>query len=112
MESFPGMELNAVGASNFLKGMVEWTLPPVRFRRVGVPMIFCTWARLALFSSAAVADPDHGPTRTMVYNLGGQVDLRLVLFWRLESMLSIGYAIAARQDQHSTREFMLSLKIL
>lgn len=111
-ESFPGMALNAVGASNFLKGMVEWTLPPVRFRRVGVPMIFCTWARFAVFSSALVADPDHAPTRTVVYNLGGQVDLRLVLFWRLESMLSIGYALAAVPDQRSSREFMISLKIL
>ncbi|MBK7257750.1 MAG: hypothetical protein IPI01_08115 [Ignavibacteriae bacterium] len=48
----------------------------------------------------------------MVYNLGGQVDLRLVLFWRLESMLSVGYAVAAIQDQRSTRELMVSLKIL
>ena len=112
MESFPGMELNAIGASNFLKGMVEWTLPPVRFRRVGVPMIFCTWARVALFSSTVVADPDHAPTRAVVYNLGGQVDLRLVMFWRLESMLSVGYAVASAPNQRATREFMISLKIL
>jgi hypothetical protein len=112
MESFPGMGLNAVGASNFLKGMVEWTLPPLRFRRVGVPMIFCTWARLALFSSALAVDPGHGPTREMVYNVGGQVDLRLILFWRLESMLSVGYAMAAVEGHRPTRELMISLKIL
>jgi hypothetical protein len=112
MESFPGVELNSVGASTFLKGMMEWTLPPLRFRRVGVPTIFCTWARLALFSSVVVADPDHAPSRVTVFNLGGQVDFRLVLFWRLESMLSVGYALAAEQDQRISREFMLSLKIL
>ena len=59
-------------------------------------MIFCTWARLALFSSALVADLDESRLRRTVYNLGGQVDLRLVLFWRLESMLSVGYAVCRR----------------
>jgi len=112
LESFPGVEVNAIGATNFARGMLEWTLPPLRFRRVGIPSIFCTWARLALFSSVVAVDPDHPPTRTLVYDIGGQVDLRLVVFWRLESMLSIGYAVAAERDQKMTREFMLSLKIL
>ena len=112
MESFPGMELNAVGGSNFAKGMLEWTLPPLRFRRLGFPMIFCTWARLALFSSILTTDLDASALRRTVYNLGGQVDFRLVLFWRLESMLSVGYAVAVERDQRLSREFMVSLKIL
>jgi hypothetical protein len=75
-------------------------------------MIFCTWARLALFSSALVADLDESRLRRTVYNLGGQLDFRLVLFWRLESMLSVGYAVAVERDQRLSREFMISLKVL
>jgi hypothetical protein len=112
VQSFPGVELNEVGGSNFGKAMLEWTLPPVRFRRLGFPMIFCTWARLALFSSALSANLDNGLFRRTVYNLGGQIDFRLVLFWRLESIFSVGYAVAAERDQRLTREYMVSLKIL
>jgi hypothetical protein len=112
LESFPGVALNEVGGSNFAKAMLEWTLPPLRFRRFGFPMIFCTWARLALFSSALTTDLDSDQLRRTVYNLGGQIDFRLVLFWRLESIVSVGYAVAAERDQRLTREFMISLKIL
>ena len=32
---FPALELNEVGGRNFVKSMLEWNLPPLRFRRVG-----------------------------------------------------------------------------
>ncbi|NIR52730.1 hypothetical protein GWO43_29345, partial [candidate division KSB1 bacterium] len=54
--SFPGLERNAlnetIGGRNFGKLMVEWNLPPLRFRRFGFPALYVRWARMALFSSA------------------------------------------------------------
>ena len=46
--SFPGLELNELGGKNFAKGTVEWTLPPMTFRRFGFMDLYCTWARLAV----------------------------------------------------------------
>ena len=30
--SFPGVDLNQIPAKNFVKGMLEWNLPPLRSR--------------------------------------------------------------------------------
>jgi hypothetical protein len=92
--------------------MLEWDLPPLRFRRLGFPAFYCTWARLALFSSALVTDAgDPGLRRTAV-NVGAQVDCKMVFFSNLSSTLSIGYARAAREGLPGTGEFMISLRIL
>ena len=42
--SFPGLELNEVGGRSFAKAMLEWTLPPVRFRSVGNSGFYLNWA--------------------------------------------------------------------
>ena len=110
--SFPGMGINDIGGVLFGKGMVEWDLPPIRFRRFGVPSIYCNWARIGLFTSAIVMNFDRSIESQTVGNAGGQVDFRLVMFSALESTLSLGYAVAARENQRLTKEFMVSLKIL
>jgi hypothetical protein len=110
--SFPGVELDAIGGSDFGKALLEWTIPPVRFRQFGIPTLYCTWAQLALFSSGIVTDIGYRETRTFVWNVGAQVDFKLVLFWHLNSTFSFGYALAAEQYQRPTREFMFSLKLL
>lgn len=112
VSSFPGVELDAIGGGEFVKGMLEWDLPPLRFRRLGFPAFYCTWARLALFSSALVTDAgDPGLRRTAV-NFGAQVDFKLVFFSNLSSTLSLGYARSAREGLPGTGEFMISLRIL
>jgi len=35
--SFPGVALNEISGKNYAKSVLEWNLPPVRFRRVGRP---------------------------------------------------------------------------
>jgi len=110
--SFPGIELNRLGGTEFARGTVEWTLPPIRFRQFGVPTFYCTWARVALFSSAIVTDIGHPVDRTSAANAGAQIDFQLVLFSHLDSMLSFGYALAAERNQRLTREYMISLKLL
>jgi len=110
--SFPGVELNDIGGKNFVRGMVEWNLPPVRFRKFGVPAFYSNWMRTSLFSSAIVTDVDAKTLRQSLLNVGVQVDFRLVLFSMLQSTFSLGYAVAFEEHSRPGSEFMISLKIL
>ena len=110
--SFPGVEIDNIGGVLFAKGMLEWDLPPIRFRRFGIPSFYCNWARVGLFTSAIGTNFDRSSERQVVGNAGAQIDFRLVIFSSLESTLSLGYAVAARQNQRLSNEVMISLKIL
>jgi len=111
-DSFPGIELNAAGGTNYGKALLEWTLPPLRFRRLGLPTFYCNWARLALFSSGLVTNLDSKASRRKLANFGGQLDFRLVMLSHLNTTLSFGYGVAAEKGQRPAKEFMVSLKIL
>lgn len=110
--SFPGAELNSIGGTRFVKLTGEWSAPPVRFREFGLPAFYCTWARMALFSSVIRINPDLPHDFTDAVSVGGQVDFKLVIFSHLDSMLSFGYATAATKDGRMTHELMISLKLL
>lgn len=110
--SFPGTELNAIGGQNYAKGMIEWTLPPVRFRQLGIPGLYANWARLSLFSTGIITNVDSEEYRRSVVDVGVQLNLKLVMFSLLESTFSVGYAIAAHDGWETNDEFMISLKIL
>ena len=122
--SFPGVDINEFGGKNFAKLMLELNLPPIRFRRAGFTSFYFRWARIALFSSAIRTNldgdkasdpaPQFGSRRTF-FNLGGQLDFRIVIFSRLSSTLSFGFAAAVEENQSikdANTEFMVSLKIL
>lgn len=119
--SFPGAELNEFGGKNYGKIMLEWNLPPLRFRNFGYTSMYLRWARFALFSSAirtnldgkkvAGSQPQYGTQRTLG-NIGAQLDFRIVLFSYFNSTLSLGYAAAFEDNQKTSKEFMISLKIL
>ena len=110
--SFPGIELNAIGGTNYGKMLVEWTLPPIRFRRLGFPSLYLRWARISLFSSGIVTNIDSGKHGRTLQNLGGQIDFRLVMLSLLRSTFSVGFAVAVEKNQSLSTEFMFSLKIL
>jgi hypothetical protein len=119
--SFPGAEINEFGGKNYLKLLMEWNLPPVRFRKLGFPALFCNWMRTAVFASAIRANIDGEPAeeplprygfRRTLFNLGAQIDFRLVVFSNLSSTFSIGYARALEKDIKANDEFMVSLKIM
>jgi hypothetical protein len=110
--SFAGTGLNAIGAANFGKGMVEFNLPPARFKRLGTPTIYCNWARLSMFSSGLLTNLASGSQRGIYGNLGAQVDFRIVLFTYLNSTFSSGFAVAADKDGRRSTEYMISLKLL
>jgi hypothetical protein len=110
--SFPGAELNEISGKNYGRLMMEWALPPIRFRRAGWMSFYTTWSRLALFTSAIVTNFDKTPLRRELANFGAQIDFELVLFTRLASTFSLGAAAAVEKDRRPAKEFMISLKIL
>ena len=110
--AFPGVGLNAIGGTNYVRSMLEWDPPPIRFRRVGSPGFYLTWARPALFASAIVTNADDSALRRTLANVGGQVDFRLGVISQLELTLSAGYAAAFESGYPTRHEGMLSLKIL
>jgi hypothetical protein len=111
-QSFPGTELNAVEAASFGRLMLEWTLPPVRFRRLGTPGFYANWLQAMLFTSGLAANPDDDALRRELLNVGAQLDLKLVLFSNLPSTLSVGYARAYEDGDFVSGEWMASLNIL
>lgn len=116
--SFPGVELDEIPGSNFARSMLEWNLPPIRFRSAGTADFYLTWARPALFASAMVTNMDSEPdltadsARHVVGNVGAQVDFRLYAFSRLELTLSVGQAVAFEEGRAARHETMISLKVL
>lgn len=110
--SFPGLDLNAAGGTNYGRAMVEWILPPVRFGSVGVTSAYLRWARLSLFSGGLVTNVDSKTHRRSLVDAGAQLDFRLVTFSLMESTFSLGYAVAFEEHQRPSKEFMVSLKLL
>lgn len=110
--SFPGLGINAVGGTTYGRVTGEWILPPLRFRRVGIPTFFCSWARLALFASALTTNFDDREWRERFASLGAQTDLHFILLSRLNMTFSFGYARAFEPSNRPQEEFMFSVKIL
>lgn len=110
--SMPGFELNALSGKVFVKSMLEWNLPPLRFEALGSPGFHASWARPALFATALITDPHDGDFRQDAYDVGFQVDVKLQIMHHLPMMLSFGYAAGFSGGGRGEDEFMLSLKVL
>jgi len=109
--TFPGVEINEIGGTDFGKVLLEWSLPAVRFRRLGWTGLYANWARVSLFGSGLVTNMSRSEERRELGNVGAQLDVSTVMFSNLESMISIGYAQAFEHGE-SSDEFMISLKLL
>ncbi|MEK6650550.1 MAG: hypothetical protein AABY75_06220 [Bacteroidota bacterium] len=110
--AFPGTTLNAVGGATYGRAMLEWLLPPLRFRNAGAWFLYASWAHPTIFASFLTTDPDRAAVQRTLANLGAQVDVKLALMSSLDATFSIGYALAFERGSRPTREFMVSLKIL
>ncbi len=111
--AMPGFELNRLAGRNFHRAMLEWNLPPIRFKRVGTPGFYLSWARPSLFVSSLTTNPDDSAVRDDVSNAGIQVDFRFTILSRLKMTLSLGYAKGfGNSSVMDDDEFMASLKIL
>ena len=107
--SFPGAQLDEIGAQSFAKGQAEWDLTPIHFRDFGSTKLYFNWARLALFTTGLWANP--GANQSGYADVGGQVDVRMVAFSQIKSTLSTGFAAAHDRAGHTGTEFMFSLRI-
>ena len=110
-DSFPGVEIDALSGKTFYKSVLEWNLPPKRFREAGSPSLFLKHARPALFVSGLVTDPGKGYERTFT-NIGFQVDFEFTMIHRLPMVFSVGYATGYESGDKVDDEWMFSLKIL
>lgn len=110
--AFPGVELNEIGGKNYARTMLDLSLPPLRFRRLGAGSFYVTWAKLALFATGAVTNLDREDLRRYYGNLGAQIDFRITFLSYLRTTVSAGYALAYERDHKNTNEFMFSVKIL
>jgi hypothetical protein len=109
--SFPGFDIDQLEAQNFVKTVLEWNLPPIRFDNVGTPSFFLTSARPALFAGVLLADVGDSEYSENYYNLGFQLDLAFKIAHRLPMMLSFGYAHGFADGDTDGSEVMVSLKI-
>lgn len=110
--SFPGVRLNELEGKNYVKAMMEWNLPPIRFRAAGTPGFYASWLRPSLFTSALVTNAGDPDFRRTFRNVGSQLDFRFSMLSTLNMTLSLGYAYAFGYSEHRHDEFMVSLKIL
>lgn len=110
--AFPGVDLNAIPGQNFVKGMIEWNLPPLRFENVGSSSFFLTWLRTSVFATGIATGLYDSNERLEVGNVGAQFDLRFTALSRLNMTLSLGLARAFLAGGESADEIMFSLKIL
>ena len=109
--SFPGFEIDEVSGTDFVKTMLEWNLPPIRFREVGTPSFFLKHIRSAIFAGGLQTDIGDLAQRS-VATLGVQLDLEFTIAHRLPMTLSVGYASGFEHGEEASNEWMISLKIL
>ena len=110
--AFPGADLNEVGGRNFVRSLLEWNLPPLRFSGAGSPGFYLTWMRPAVFAGGLVTNLDHDAFRRTAATAGAQLDFQMTALSTLDLMLSVGGAVAFEEGHPPRRELMVSLKVL
>ena len=110
--SFPGADLNSIGGRNFVRSMVEWNLPPLRFSRVGTPAAYLAWVRPALFVSGLMTNLDRADLRRRAVSAGGQLDFRFTVMAVLDMTFSVCGGVTMEQGRKAAREAMFSLRVL
>jgi hypothetical protein len=110
--AFPGARLNEIAGRNFVRSLVEWELPPVRFSRAGTPGFYLSFLRPALFAGGLVTNLDRAAIRTSAATAGAQVDLRFTMLSALDLTLSAGAGIRFQHGAAARREAMVSLALL
>jgi len=111
-ETFPGFEIDALGGQRFMRNMLEWNAPPIRFESVGFPAFFLSYIRPAAFiGSLVVQDSIAGGTRRY-QDAGVQFDLSFTLMDHLPMTVSFGYAQGFEEGDKVDDEWLFSLKVL
>ena len=88
----PGFEIDALNGKSFVKSMVEWNLPPLRFEQLGIARFLRELVAARGVRDGARDRSGSGGDRVDAYNVGIQFDVQLQVMHRLPMMLSFGYA--------------------
>lgn len=110
--AFPGARLNEISGRNFVRSLVEWALPPIRFSRLGTPGFYLSFLRAALFVGGLVTNFDRAAPRAAAATAGGQIDLRFTMISALDLTLSVGAGVRMQQGVPARGEAMVSLALL
>ncbi|MCF8233716.1 MAG: hypothetical protein K9G67_02260 [Bacteroidales bacterium] len=110
--AFPGVDIDALEAHNFIKTMGELDLKPIRLRDVGFTWLYPTFIKTSMFGTHLMANPDDDEKRRNVFNAGIQIDLELVLFSYLKTTWSAGYARMFEEGIGPNEQWMFSVKLL
>lgn len=110
--AFPGARLNEIAGRNFVRSLVEWQLPPIRFSRAGTPGFYLSFLRPALFAGGLVTNLDRAAVRRTAATAGVQIDLRLTMLSSLDMTLSVGGGMRFQRGVPARREAMVSLALL
>lgn len=110
--AFPGAALNEIGGRNFVRSLLEWELPPVRFSRAGTPGFYLSFLRPAIFVGGLVTNLDRSAIRIKAATVGAQLDLRLRMIAALDMTLSVGGGVRFERGVPTRREAMVSLALL
>jgi hypothetical protein len=111
-DSFPGFGIDEIAARRFAKSLLELNLPPVRFSNIGVPSLFLSSARPAVFAGVLAVDPVSGPSEVLG-TAGAQLDWNFTVALRLPMVFSVGFANGfGEKATPGRREVLVSLKIL
>jgi hypothetical protein len=111
VESFPGFEIDEIGARRFGKLTGEVNLPPLRFAELGTPLIYMSSIRPAVFAGAMATRGSDGDNHRY-FNLGTQLDLNFTIALRLPMVFSVGAAAGWADGEYRKTEFLASLKIM
>ena len=110
--AFPGAQLNEIGGRNFVRSLLEWELPPLRFSGVGTPGFYLGFLRPAVFVGGLATNLDRPDIRRTAATAGGQVDLRFTMLSALDLTLSFGAGVRMTEGSAPRREGMISLALL
>ena len=110
--SLPGAEIDEIDGRNFLKSMVEWNLPPLRFDKFGTSGFYVPWLRASVFAGGLATNVDAADVRRGLGTFGLQVDLSISALSVLDLMLSGGVATTVERGYAPRHEAMISLKVL
>ena len=92
--------------------MIEWNLPPIRFRRAGTARFYLAHIRPAIFASSITTNLDDSALQYNAENIGMQLDFHIEFLSRLNMTLSLGYAKGYGEAGFEDDEVMISLKIM
>ncbi len=110
--AFPGVDIDALQAHNFIKTMADLNIRPLRLRDLGATWLYPTFLKSAVFGTHMLLNPDYSSETRNVFNAGVQFDLELVLFSYLKTTWSVGYARKFEEGLGPSEQWMFSLKLL